>query len=155
MTAVYYIKGCRYIQHGIGLYCIRNMKKYEKIILAGFSAAVLLLAGFWAGRYTSRSDISITVSASPSPSPSLPYAEESMPVRELPVQAEEDKSGKININTASASELSNLSGIGQVLAERIVDYRTRYGDFKSVRELLNVSGIGQSKFEAIADLITV
>ena len=66
-----------------------------------------------------------------------------------------DASGRININTATHAELMSLPGIGEVIAQRIIDYRTQYGDFRAVEELLNVSGIGAKKLEAILDLVTV
>ncbi|MDO4901246.1 helix-hairpin-helix domain-containing protein [Actinomyces sp.] len=59
--------------------------------------------------------------------------------------------GRININTASATELETLTGIGPALAQRIVDYRTDHGPFASVDELTNVSGIGAAKLEALRD----
>jgi competence protein ComEA len=64
-------------------------------------------------------------------------------------------SAKVNINTASASELEQLPGIGEVIAQRIVDYRTQHGPFKTVRDLLKVEGIGEKKFESIQDHVTV
>lgn len=64
-------------------------------------------------------------------------------------------SPKININTASAKELESLPGIGPVLAQRIVDYRTQKGGFQTIEEIMEVSGIGEKKFQAIKDLITV
>jgi len=63
--------------------------------------------------------------------------------------------GKININIASQSELTDLPGIGSVLASRIVDYRRQHGSFYRIEELRNVSGIGDKRFEAIQDRITV
>lgn len=60
----------------------------------------------------------------------------------------------VNINTADAQELAGLPGIGEVLAERIVDYRNTHGPFASPEELLNVNGIGTSKLEAILDSVT-
>jgi len=63
--------------------------------------------------------------------------------------------GKININLASQSELTDLPGIGSVLASRIVDYRRQHGDFNRIEDLRNVSGIGEKRFEAIQDKITV
>jgi len=63
--------------------------------------------------------------------------------------------GRININLASQSELTDLPGIGSVLASRIVDYRRQHGDFLRVEDLRNVSGIGEKRFEAIMDKITV
>jgi competence protein ComEA len=63
--------------------------------------------------------------------------------------------GKVNINTASESELEALPGIGQVLAQRIVDYRTQHGPFRAVRDLLKVEGIGEKKFDSLRDYVTV
>lgn len=68
---------------------------------------------------------------------------------------QEASSQKININTATAQELTRLSGIGDVLAERIVEYRTKNGMFKSIDELLEVSGIGEKKLSAIRDNVTL
>jgi competence ComEA-like helix-hairpin-helix protein len=63
--------------------------------------------------------------------------------------------GKININTATQSELMDLSGVGEVIAGRIVDYRTRHGPFLNIEDIMNVSGIGERRYEAIQDKITV
>lgn len=63
--------------------------------------------------------------------------------------------GKVNINTASATELDTLPGIGTVYAGRIIDYRTSHGGFKSIEELKNVKGIGDKTFEKLADLVTI
>jgi len=53
--------------------------------------------------------------------------------------------GPININTADAEALAKeLKGVGQVKAQAIVEYREKYGDFKSVDALSNVKGIGQA-----------
>ena len=62
---------------------------------------------------------------------------------------------KININTASTSELETLPGIGPALAKRIIEYRTQSGGFKSIEEIKNVSGIGEKKFDSIKNLITI
>ena len=77
--------------------------------------------------------------------------------RHLPARSSSlRKSGKINLNTASAQELSDgLNGIGKVLAKRIVDYREKNGPFRSIEEVKNVSGIGNKIFEQIRDSITV
>ncbi len=63
--------------------------------------------------------------------------------------------GKVNLNAATSAELEALPGIGEVLAQRIVDYRTQHGPFRSVRDLLKVEGIGEKKFDSIKDYVTV
>jgi len=63
--------------------------------------------------------------------------------------------GLLNINTASATELETLSGIGEVLAATIVEYRDQNGPFASVDDLLDVSGIGPATLEEIRDQVTV
>ncbi len=64
-------------------------------------------------------------------------------------------SGLLNVNTASAAELEALPGIGEVIAQRIVDHRTANGPFSSVDELLEVSGIGDAILGSIRELVTV
>ena len=66
-----------------------------------------------------------------------------------------ERSGLININTADAAELETLNGIGKVIAQRIIDYRTENDGFDSIDEIMEVSGIGEKKFAAIKDYITV
>ncbi|MBO8158698.1 helix-hairpin-helix domain-containing protein [Thermosyntropha sp.] len=65
-------------------------------------------------------------------------------------------SNLVNINTASVEELAEkLNGIGPALAQRIVDYRTQNGKFKSVEDIKNVSGIGEKRFEQLKDQICI
>ena len=52
----------------------------------------------------------------------------------------------VNINTASATELDALPGIGAKTAARIVEYRQKNGPFKKVEELMNVRGVGEKNF---------
>lgn len=61
----------------------------------------------------------------------------------------------INVNTASATDLEALPGIGEVIAQRIVDHRTANGPFTSVDQLVDVSGIGDAILESIRELVTV
>ena len=67
-----------------------------------------------------------------------------------------DRSTKVNINTASAEKLDEkLPGIGPEIAKRIVEYRNSVGKFKSIEEIMNVSGIGEKIFEKFKDVICV
>jgi len=76
------------------------------------------------------------------------------PVSDAPV-APGAPGGLVNINTAGAVELEALPGIGEVIAQRIVDHRTANGPFASVDELLEVSGIGEAILGSIRELVTV
>jgi competence ComEA-like helix-hairpin-helix protein len=61
----------------------------------------------------------------------------------------------ININTASAGELDRLPGVGKVIAERIVEYRTVNKGFKSIEDLAKVKGITKSKMEKIRKFVSL
>ena len=63
-------------------------------------------------------------------------------------------SGKVNINTATAQQLTVLPGVGEKLAARIVDYRQKSGGFKNVSELMNVQGIGEKNLAKIQGFLT-
>jgi competence protein ComEA len=63
--------------------------------------------------------------------------------------------GRIDINRASAEELTALKGIGPVLAKNIVEHRSKIGRFRSVEDLLQVKGIGPKKLEALRDSVTL
>lgn len=67
----------------------------------------------------------------------------------------ENSTGKININTADATKLQEIPGIGPVTAEKIISYRESNGYFSSVDQIKNVSGIGDKTYEKIKDIINV
>lgn len=61
--------------------------------------------------------------------------------------------GPIDLNAATAAQLDTLPGVGPVLAQRIVDWRTQHGRFDSVDQLQDVSGIGDAKFADLKSLV--
>lgn len=62
---------------------------------------------------------------------------------------------KININTATKTDLETLPGIGESTALKIIEYRKEKGKFKLIEDIKQVNGIGENKFNKIKELITV
>lgn len=63
--------------------------------------------------------------------------------------------GQVDLNTATLTELDTLPGVGPVLAQRILDWRTAHGRFASVDQLADVPGIGESRLSQLHDLVRV
>ncbi len=70
------------------------------------------------------------------------------------VKVETDKSVRININTASKSELMLLNGIGEAKADAIISYRETT-PFRTTKDIMNVSGIGEKIYQENADIICI
>lgn len=95
--------------------------------------------------------------------PTVPATEP--PVRSEPAKQTETKKSSgstekkvtfpVNINTASKKELDALPGIGETLAQRIIDYRSANGPFSTVDELTKVKGIGEKTLEKLKPYATV
>lgn len=69
----------------------------------------------------------------------------------------EQKGGKkkVNINTATQEELENLPGVGESIANRIIEYRQQNGNFSKIEDLQNVKGIGDAKFNSMKEHVMV
>jgi len=61
----------------------------------------------------------------------------------------------VNINTATATELETLPGVGPATATRILEYRQKNGGFKKIEDIMNVRGIGEKSFLKLKPLITI
>lgn len=118
----------------------------EKGILALTAAFLLLTAGYFWGQRSGAEPY--TVSAQ-----TLWTEEAATQTREEPETAQRVE--RVNINTADASELQTLPGIGQVRAEQIVADREANGPFRIPEDITRVSGIRQGTLEEILDYITV
>ena len=69
--------------------------------------------------------------------------------------ADAEPKGVVNINTADASQLQLLPGIGAKAAQQIVDYRTEHGAFAKATDLMQVKGFGDKRFERLSPYISV
>ncbi len=72
----------------------------------------------------------------------------------LPESVSNDKN-KVNLNTATGSELEEIKGVGPATAEKILIYRGKHGAFTSIEEVMNVDGIGEKTFEQMKDFIMI
>ncbi len=61
--------------------------------------------------------------------------------------------GPVHLSTATAEQLDALPGVGPVTAQKIIDYRTKHGAFRSVDELDAIPGIGPAKLDQLRDLV--
>lgn len=118
----------------------------------GCVALLALLAaftlGFYLGSASNRADVTVeTAEVQPAAVEAAAEAATGEPAAET---------GKpVNLNTATQEELESLPGIGEVLALRILEYRTAFGPFMTTEQIMEVEGIGEKRFEALKEWITV
>jgi len=125
------------------------LKKHIIPILSAVIAVVFsFLSGLFFGRKIANPPVQLSavISEGPVAVTSPTRAEETVPLQ---------INYPIDMNTASLEEIMTLPGIGEVLAQRIIDYRTSHGAFSSPEELMNVSGISEKRYENIKDYINV
>lgn len=127
---------------------MRKAKFSILVVLTIVFAAFTL--GFFLGKNKKHQEISVTVHGQMTAEPSTEATFQTELSQETIVI-----SFPISINRAGKEELMALPGIGEVLAQRILDYRTENGAFTVPEELLNVEGIGKKRLEEIIDLITI
>ena len=124
------------------------MKKRGWLCLAALVLAFAAFAlGYFFGRDFHRGNLTIELERR-----TVELASPELPARQA---SESDGASLVNINTATVDELCQLNGIGEVLAQRIVDYRQEHGEFRYTDELINVSGIGMATYTQLEPYITV
>lgn len=125
-----------------------RLNKAETTAVAVTLLFVVLTLGFHWGRRSTPAQFSVRTAAAATAA--LPAASE----RGAPA-APASESAAVNINTATLEELCSLRGIGEALAQRIIDYREEHGPFACIEDITRVSGIGSGVFAEVRDRITV
>lgn len=130
------------------------MKINKQGLLIGIAVVFAsFLLGFFAGRNLLRP--AVTTSRIAPTIQTLPESLPTTPETTVPeTTAYPEPSYPININEASARDLAFLPGIGQTIAQRIVDYREANGPYGELTDLLNVEGIGEKRLEQMLPYIT-
>lgn len=105
----------------------RNLDE-GRLVAAALGLALILCLGIWVNRQ--------------------PRSMSVAPVHSVCVQAVEE-AVQVDLNAADVEELMRLPGIGEVLAQRIVEDRSAHGRFESIEDLMRVKGIGEGKLEAL------
>ena len=125
------------------------MTRFDKIVLGLTAAFLVVPGGYFVSGQLGEAEYQVTVSKqAPAVSASLPEVEDSYPDSLLEGEV-------IDLNTASAADLTRLPGIGEKRAQAIVDYRESSGPFQSVEELTEVKGIGEGILAQVYDYVTV
>ena len=123
-----------------------SFNRKERIVLLGLTAALLIGGAVnLVERYSGRDLPDFHIQKGAVPVPGGAKRTESV----------EQHAGPVDLNRASAGQLTRLPGIGPKIARRIVDDRNQRGPFKSVDELTRVKGIGKKTLQRLGSKITV
>ena len=133
-----------------------KLGKAQRALLVVTALFVVFTMAFFIGRRSVHAQIT-TEHAAEEPERALPEpesltTEQADGVSERPSAAALER---LDLNRAGQSELEALPGIGPVLAERIVAWRSANGPFVSAEQIMDVEGIGEGKYAEIKDLIDV
>ena len=117
------------------------MKKPIKILVGITCAFLCLLVGIFVGRNLTRSYIPV---------------DQAIGSQDVNTDGTTvNKDGRIDINTATMEQLQLLPGVGEVTAQRIIDYRTEHNGFTAIEELMEIKGIGEKTFEKMKQYVKV
>ena len=122
------------------------MKKGQFILLGICTVSLCIVFGIFLGRNIPNSYIQ--------PSQYLAIETEPSVAAEM-TQTNNAEEGLLDLNTASKIQIMELPGIGEVLAQRILDYREAQGAFSTIEDLMNVEGIGEKKIEQIKPFVRI
>ena len=109
------------------------MKKASLVLIILTLIFSAFAGGFFLGRNQNHSKVTVST-LTPTTTPSFAPTD--------PLSTEPTVPALVNLNTATAEQLMTLPGIGETLAQRIIQYRHEHGTFQSIGELANVNGIG-------------
>ncbi|MBQ4641358.1 MAG: helix-hairpin-helix domain-containing protein [Oscillospiraceae bacterium] len=115
------------------------MKNSQRIFVYVTAIFLCVIFGVFIGRRSAKVYI-------PLDNPTADTAENTVPSNDA---------GKIDLNTATLQQLQLLPGVGQTIAQRILDYRESAGRFDNIEQIMDVKGIGENTFEAMKSYIKV
>ena len=123
------------------------MKKAGLVLIIVTLLFCAFAIGFFLGRSLNNTTISVSTLPTKAPAQETTGTDPTSTVPQITYP--------LNINTATAADFTTLPGIGETLAQNIVDYRAENGPFETLADLLLVEGIGDKKLSAILEYITI
>ena len=122
------------------------------LLLALAALTAVFAVGFFFGRISTPFEISAQVQRN---DVSEQTSEAEQPEEAAQTDETPEDRFPIDLNTATKEELMTLPRIGEKTAQKILDYRAKYGKFSAIEQLMDVEGIGEATFEGLKDMVTV